>query len=422
MKRNIQPLTKHIQYKTVLRSTLSIVLAISILAAPVSVRAISPEQIELFRRGVLDYNIDRCATVATGKTYSVELDGAGRVEQAFNFLRQNLGLTAEQAAVIVGNMMHESSPDLDPTTENNIGAFGIAQWLNNRRDNLNTFAKQQGTQPSDFLTQLQFLQKELTGPYKATLDHLKTLKSAAGINQAVYDYEATYEISGHSGIPRRQAFANAVYKKYANTTPGAPSAAAPATPDTPAATAGADDECGTGAGTGDNGGSPLVNSTTCNVTAPVMGEGSANRRQMSQADLTKVYGAPGTAASHPDIVSKLVTVDFNGHKVKVHQLVAGCLNAVANEIKTNKIAYKVKEMGCYRYDGNGAGQIGTRSYHTYGVACDINWSTNPYSGGPAAHDMPDAYVQAFHNHGWSWGGNWNSVKDYMHFEFNGINP
>lgn len=379
--------------------------------------AISPEQVELFRRGVLDYNIDKCTTVTTGKTYSVDLDGNNRVEQAFNFLRQRLGLTAEQAAVIVGNMMHESSPDLDPTVENSIGAFGIAQWYKGRRTNLEDFAKNQQKQPDDFMVQLLFLEKELTGPYKSTLDHLKTLQNAAGINKAVYDYEATFEISGHSGIPRRQAFAKAVYTKYAN---AAVANIAPANIDTPASTAGANDECGT---TGlNNDGSPLVDSATCNVTAPLMGEGSTNRRQMSQADLTKVYGNPGTAASHPEIASKLVTVDFNGRKVKVHQLAAGCLKAVANEIKTNNIAYKIKEMGCYRYDGNGAGQIGTRSYHTYGVACDINWSTNPFSSGPTAHDMPQAYVDAFHHHGWSWGGNWNSVKDYMHFEFNGIQP
>jgi hypothetical protein len=28
--------------------------------------------------------------------------------------------------------------------------------------------------------------------------------------------------------------------------------------------------------------------------------------------------------------------------------------------------------------------------------------------------------QAFHDAGWIWGGDWNSLKDYMHFSANGV--
>lgn len=75
------------------------------------------------------------------------------------------------------------------------------------------------------------------------------------------------------------------------------------------------------------------------------------------------------------------------------------------------------------------------SYHGYGRAIDINPFYNPYVKGesivPAgseayAYDrgphMPyclydgDLAVKLFKKHGFTWGGDWHSLKDYMHFE------
>ena len=84
---------------------------------------------------------------------------------------------------------------------------------------------------------------------------------------------------------------------------------------------------------------------------------------------------------------------------------------------------------------------GTRfSEHAYGLAVDINPFHNPYQrddvvipalassylergaalpgmivpGDPAG----DAVIAAFAEIGWSWGGNWSSLKDYQHFAKN----
>ena len=62
------------------------------------------------------------------------------------------------------------------------------------------------------------------------------------------------------------------------------------------------------------------------------------------------------------------------------------------------------------------------SLHAYGIAGDINWSTNPY--GPVLHtDMPRAMVDAIlairTNDGaqvFGWGGNYRGNKDPMHYE------
>lgn len=78
------------------------------------------------------------------------------------------------------------------------------------------------------------------------------------------------------------------------------------------------------------------------------------------------------------------------------------------------------------------------SNHSYGKAIDINPLYNPYirtSGGtevcePAAGepymdrtpdfpykiDEDDLCCRLFKEHGFTWGGDWNSVKDYQHFE------
>lgn len=75
---------------------------------------------------------------------------------------------------------------------------------------------------------------------------------------------------------------------------------------------------------------------------------------------------------------------------------------------------------------------GTRivSNHAYGYAIDINPIQNPYikrgkvipegavydpdEPGTITHDSQ--LVKEFKKRGWSWGGDWQSVKDYQHFE------
>lgn len=80
------------------------------------------------------------------------------------------------------------------------------------------------------------------------------------------------------------------------------------------------------------------------------------------------------------------------------------------------------------------------SKHSLGLAIDINPYYNPYitynsdctcnifpkgsekyadrtSSFPYKIDESDLAYKLFKEHGFTWGGNWNSVKDYQHFEF-----
>ncbi|WP_432544582.1 M15 family metallopeptidase [Kineococcus sp. SYSU DK002] len=76
------------------------------------------------------------------------------------------------------------------------------------------------------------------------------------------------------------------------------------------------------------------------------------------------------------------------------------------------------------------------SEHSYGTAIDLNPVENPYVKGttvlpeagrafvdrrpaPGVVLAGDAVVHAFAEHGFSWGGDWRSLKDYQHFSVSG---
>ncbi|WP_432535502.1 M15 family metallopeptidase [Kineococcus arenarius] len=76
------------------------------------------------------------------------------------------------------------------------------------------------------------------------------------------------------------------------------------------------------------------------------------------------------------------------------------------------------------------------SEHSYGTAIDVNPVENPYVRGttvlpeagrshldrspaPGRITAGDAVVEAFAARGFSWGGDWNSLKDYQHFSVSG---
>lgn len=358
-----------------------------------------------------------CADGSSGST--VSLDGKDNIEKVFNyFTSATVGLKPFQAAGIIGNMNHESGVEpqkAEGVYDKKVSAeeftagtggpgWGLVQWTpGSKMINPTKAAKKD---PNDIKVQLDFLWDQLNGkttsPEKQAGDDLKSTKTT---EEAVRAFQGDNNIGGkYNGYERpgsqsatladRIATAKSVEKKY-----------------------------GSGGGSSSTSSGGLCSGSSgatasCGVTKPMYDA------QYTQAQLKKLFGDPGTATSHPDMDKNLVDVDFNGRKVQVNKKASGCLEAVAAEIKQTGVSYTVKEMGCYRFDSdNGSTNIGLRSYHTYGVACDINPSANPFvSGGTASHDMPEGYIKAFHNHGWTWGGDWNTVKDYMHFEFHGVKP
>jgi arabinan endo-1,5-alpha-L-arabinosidase len=98
--------------------------------------------------------------------------GGSNAEKLFVFLVSK-GLTAVQAAGIVGNVMQESGGgtfNIDPNALNpSSGAFGIAQWYAGRKTALTNYANSQNKPVNDLGMQMDFFWKELNEGYKSSV-------------------------------------------------------------------------------------------------------------------------------------------------------------------------------------------------------------------------------------------------------------
>ncbi len=132
-------------------------------------------------------------------------------------------------------------------------------------------------------------------------------------------------------------------------------------------------------------------------------------------------------ATKTDVQAKLVDVTFQGKTYKFHELVAPDAQAAFLEIEeaitagTISSTYKFSSIGVFNWRAN-RNKPSYMSVHAFGGAIDINPSTNPNcklgTSCIGKYDMPAAVVSIFGKHGFGWGGNWKSVKDYMHFSTN----
>jgi peptidoglycan L-alanyl-D-glutamate endopeptidase CwlK len=164
--------------------------------------------------------------------------------------------------------------------------------------------------------------------------------------------------------------------------------------------------------------------------------------------------ALGTQDIPGDIRSSLalINVDYYSFDGKLHrgQLVIrkdlqNDVLEVFNELKKNKFPIcKVIPISQYKFsdpvsmaENNTSGfnyrvVEGTTklSNHALGRAIDINPLLNPYIRNGTVEPLGAKYdpsvpgtivadgivVKAFKERGWTWGGDWNSLKDYQHFE------
>lgn len=104
---------------------------------------------------------------------------------------------------------------------------------------------------------------------------------------------------------------------------------------------------------------------------------------------------------------------------------------------TDSASIDVNNTSAFNYR-TATGSSTNLSNHAYGCAIDINPQQNPYvsyrSGSPSwSHENANDYIdrttgyahvithddlcyKIFKDHGFSWGGDWNTIKDYQHFE------
>jgi len=135
------------------------------------------------------------------------------------------GLTPEQAAGILGNLLVESASTMDPGIQQIGGGpgRGIAQWgsFNSKYDRfgyngdrgLVLFASQQGKNWDDLQVQLDFIMHEFGTTEKRAFEYMKGAKS---VQEAAFEFEDKFERAGVPHMGERNKRAEMVYEEYQN--------------------------------------------------------------------------------------------------------------------------------------------------------------------------------------------------------------
>lgn len=136
------------------------------------------------------------------------------------------GLTPNQSAGIVGNLMQESSTEVDPTYGRNTREIGkgIAQWTqgSDRWDGLVALARKQGSDVWSLQTQMDFMWQEFHGSEKRAFTKLLATRS---VEDATLSVSANYERCGYCLNNQRIAYARTTLARHggkAASTPSAP--------------------------------------------------------------------------------------------------------------------------------------------------------------------------------------------------------
>jgi hypothetical protein len=159
---------------------------------------------------------------------------------------------------------------------------------------------------------------------------------------------------------------------------------------------------------------------------------------------------------------RVLTVDYHGFDREVHSGPLVLNQRVVEDVRgvfarLYRAGFRIKHIAlarkykpnAHRYDDKrdvtasfncrpATGNPGSISQHSYGWAIDINPIQNPYIGtdgkvlrraakpymnrsihAPGVIHADGVVVHAFAHIGWGWGGNWTSIKDYMHFSLTG---
>lgn len=112
-------------------------------------------------------------------------------------------------------------------------------------------------------------------------------------------------------------------------------------------------------------------------------------------------------------------------KLYCHRLIVEPLREALTE--SQKLGYRPTTIGCFAPRAKrGSSQL---SLHTFGAAVDLDAESNPFVlncpiGDPRRaawrerpDRLPDAVIDAFVADGWTWGGDFRSHFDPMHFQW-----
>lgn len=106
-----------------------------------------------------------------------------------------------------------------------------------------------------------------------------------------------------------------------------------------------------------------------------------------------------------------------GKTYRVHSRSLPAFREAASSIVAANTGYRATSGAAFNWR-NVAGSR-QMSQHAVGNAIDINPARNPYTSGSLITDMPPAYVAAWRQAGFCWGGDWRFSKDTMHYTWMG---
>lgn len=109
----------------------------------------------------------------------------------YNRLRQN-GFTDSEAAGITGNIAQESMFDTEALSKDGYNSHGLVQWTGDRKTHLEQFARENGLDPTDWRTQVDFISEEMNTTERAAFEALRrnpniTPEEAAHIVREQYE-------------------------------------------------------------------------------------------------------------------------------------------------------------------------------------------------------------------------------------------
>lgn len=148
------------------------------------------------------------------------------------------------------------------------------------------------------------------------------------------------------------------------------------------------------------------------VASPNTGKGDYSKKRWGKDGLPEVSDIRNKdpwSGKH----GKLVSVNWRGRRFVVNGKVAPIFTALLDDLWA--AGYRPKVIGGYN-DRNIAG-TSVKSLHSYGYAIDIDPSENfvQDNDGSMEHILPSNVRALAKKYGLSWGGNWSSYKDPMHF-------
>lgn len=169
------------------------------------------------------------------------------------------------------------------------------------------------------------------------------------------------------------------------------------------------------------------------------GEAEAEKRRQIFGETGEVFATQEEAEAAMETIEVPVwQLQENGEKrgtklsLTVHAALAPAVLEIFQEIYDGDERFPIKNVGGYSW------RASDKSEHRWGTAIDINWEENfeaefgedgeliatvgsYWLPGQDPYSIPEDgdVVTAFQRHGFTWGGTWNSKRDYMHFSYFG---